>query len=143
MAQQEILIQRTTTAPPAVVFARVVDGALWPSLSPLESFSLEREGEPRRTGEGIGAVRRFTSGRIVTREQVVEREENRRFAYIMLGGMPIRDYRAEIDLEPEGNGTTLRWRSTFSPIVPGIGWIFRNGIERTIAPLVAGLTAPE
>lgn len=41
----------------------------------------------------------------------------------MLGGMPIRDYRAEIDLEPEGDGTTLRWRSTFSPIVPGIGWI--------------------
>ncbi len=143
MAQQEILIRRTTSVPPEVVWARIVDGAQWPAMSTLETFTLEREGEPRRTGEGVGAVRAFKSGRIVTREEVVEREEQRRFAYVLLDGMPIRRYRAEIDLEPEGDGSALRWRSTFSPIVPGTGWVFRVGIERTIASLVAGLTAPE
>ena len=35
------------------------------------------------------------------------------------GGLPVRDYRADVDLEPNAEGTRIRWHVSFSPKVPG------------------------
>lgn len=138
----DVRVDKTTAAPPAQVWARVVDGARWPELSPLGSFELERPGTPEAHGEGVGAIRLFTTGRVRSREEVVERVEERRFAYVLLSGLPIRDYRAELDLEPTPDGgTRLRWHSSFRPKVPGTGWLLARGLARTIEPLVAGLAS--
>ncbi len=139
MAIRVITVQRTTATPPAEVFARVVDGARWPTFSPLESFELERPGpdEP----EGVGAIRVFRTGPFTSREEVVERVQDRRFAYVLLSGLPIRGYRAQVDLVPSDDGTTLRWRSSFEVKIPGTGPILELMIKRTIQPLVDGLTA--
>ena len=42
----------------------------------------------------------------------------------MLSGVPVRDYRADIDIAPEGAGTMIRWRATFTPKIPGTGALF-------------------
>ncbi|MCW3013537.1 MAG: hypothetical protein JWO02_629 [Solirubrobacterales bacterium] len=141
MPVQTIVLEQTTSVPPEVVFARLVDGAQWPTFSPLGSFELERPGESEP--EGVGAIRVFRTGTIASREEIVERVQDRRLAYVLLSGLPIRDYRAQVDLVPAGAGTTLHWRSSFTPKFPGTGWIFRIMIRRTLTPLVDGLTAPD
>lgn len=139
MVLQVISVQATTSTPPEVIFARLVDGAQWPTFSPLESFELEKPGDDEP--EGVGAIRVFHTGPISSREQIVERVQDRRLAYVLLSGLPIKDYRAQVDLVPAGEGTTLHWRSSFTPKYPGTGWIFRIMVSRTIRPLVAGLIA--
>jgi hypothetical protein len=140
MAHVLIKVDATTTMPPEAVFARVVDGRQWPERSPLGSFELERPGDDEP--EGVGAIRVFRTGPFTSRELIVERVQDRRFAYTLLSGLPIRDYRAQVDLVPAGTGTELHWRSSFEPKYPGTGPILRLMIKRTIEPLVEGLTTP-
>jgi hypothetical protein len=140
MAHELITVKRATTAAPETVFARLVDGARWPQISPLGSFELERPGSPEP--EGIGAIRVFRTGPFTSREEIVERVQDRRLAYVLLSGLPVRDYRAQIDLVPVGAGTELTWRSSFEPKFPGTGPVLRLMIKWTIEPLVQGLTAP-
>ena len=137
MKRQEIDLQVTTPASPAAVYALLRDGASWPRWSPIETFELEREGaeEP----EGLGAVRVFRTGRITSRERIVELVPDRRLSYTLLSGLAIRDYRADIDLEPADVGTRISWHSSFEPRVPGTGGLYRWQLQRFITRLVHGL----
>lgn len=56
-------------------------------------------------------------------------------------GLPVRDYRADVDLEPNAEGTRIRWHVSFSPKVPGTGWLLRWGITRFVTQCARGLAA--
>lgn len=137
MTRQHIEHRATTTAEPAIVYALLRDGAGWPTWSPIESFELERQGvgEP----EGVGAVRVFRSGRVTGRDEIVELVPNRRFSYTHTSSLPIRNYRADVDLEPTSGGTAIRWVSRFEPKVPGTGWLVRRALSGFVARLTHGL----
>jgi len=60
---------------------------------------------------------------------------------VLLSGLPLRDYRADVDLTPTDGGTDIRWHSTFHPKVPGTGWIYRRALTRFIGDMVRGLAA--
>jgi uncharacterized protein YndB with AHSA1/START domain len=137
MGRQRIEHRATTTADPATVYALLRDGATWPAWSPIESFELERPGadEP----EGVGAVRLFRGGRVVGHDEIVELVPDRRLAYAHTSNLPVRNYRGEVDLEPVGEGTTIRWVSTFDPKWPGTGWLLRRGLDGFVAKLAHGL----
>ena len=137
MGRQEIDVRKTIAAPPSTVYALLRDGAGWPDWSPLGSFELERPGTTER--EGLGAVRVFHTGRVHSREEIVELVPDRRFSYRLLSGLAIRDYRADVDLESDADGTRLRWHSTFKPKVPGTGWLYRRQLGGFIRKLVDGL----
>jgi hypothetical protein len=139
MAQQVIERTATTTAAPSAAYALLADGSTWPEWSPLGSFSLIEPGDG--TPEGIGAVRLFTTGRIKSRERVVERRPGEVFSYVLEAGLPLRDYRAVITLTPTGSGTTINWRSTFRAKIPGSGWIYRRQLGTFIGNTVDGLAA--
>ena len=131
----------TTTADPATVHRLLRAGATWPEWSPLGSFELERAA-PGDDSEGVGAIRVFRTGRVASREEIVELVPERRLSHALLSGLPLRDYRADIDLEPGGaGGTRIRWRSTFHAKVPGTGWIYRIALGRFIGRTVDGLVA--
>jgi hypothetical protein len=134
---QVIDITEETSADPASVYALVRDGAVWPTCSSLGSFELESEGETER--EGVGAIRVFKTGPYTSRERIVEIVPDRRFSYEMLSGLPLRGYRAEIDLTPAGTGTRIHWRSTFHAKIPGTGWLYRLTLHRLIKGIVHGL----
>jgi uncharacterized protein YndB with AHSA1/START domain len=119
------------------VFSLLADGATWPLWSPIESFELERQGDP--PPEGVGAIRVFRRGRTTGRDQIVEVVPGRRLSYVSLSGPPVRDYRAEIDLEPTQEGTVIRWRATFSPKIVGTGWLLERGLGRFLDQCVHGL----
>jgi hypothetical protein len=137
MARRRIDVTVGSRAAPSTVFALLVDGSTWPRWSPIEAFELERPGDP--PPEGPGAIRRFRRGRTSGRDQIVEVVPDRRFAYVSLSGLPIRDYRAHVDLEPAGEGTTIGWHASFVPNVPGTGWLVQRGLERFLADCARGL----
>jgi len=113
------------------------DGASWPDWSPISSFELEKRGadEP----EGVGAVRLFRNGRIEGRDTIAELVADRRFGYTHVSRLPIKDYRADVDLEPEGSGTRIRWRASFSGTVPGTGFVLRRALGRFLQQCAQGL----
>jgi hypothetical protein len=139
MAQKVIEVHATAKAPPATVFALLVDGSTWPDWSPIGSFELVEPGNG--SPEGVGAVRIFRTGRVASRERLVTVTPDKLFSYELVSGLAIRDYRAVVRLEPAAESTTIHWRSTFRPKVPGTGWIYRRQLERFIGLTVNGLAA--
>jgi Polyketide cyclase / dehydrase and lipid transport len=137
MGLQEIEAKTTTTADPGHVYALLRDGSTWPSWSPIDSLELEREAadEP----EGVGAIRVLRTGRYTMREEIVELVPERRFSYALLSGLPVRDYRADVDLEPNGKGTAITWHTSFTPRIPGTGWLIRRRLTGIFEQFVQGL----
>jgi hypothetical protein len=141
MALQVIDRTATTTADPDAVFALLADGATWPEWSPIGSFELVHPGDG--SPEGVGAVRLFKTGRVASRERIVERRPGERFSYVLESGLPLRDYRADVTLTagPGGAGTVINWHSTFRAKVPGTGGLYRRQLGRFIGETVDGLAA--
>ena len=138
MRLRHINVTAVTPASAEAVFALLTDGATWPRWSPIESFELERPGDP--PPEGVGAIRVFRQGRTTGRDQILEVAPHRRFAYASLSGLPVRDYVGEIDLAPAaGGGTTIQWHSSFHPKIPGTGWVLERGIRRFLEGCTHGL----
>jgi len=137
MRRQLIDITTTTLADPAALYALLRDGASWPDWSPIDSFELEKQGAD--APEGIGAVRVFRNGRIEGRDTIAELVTDRRFGYTHVSGLPIKDYRADVDLEPDGTGTRIRWRASFRPAVPGTGPFLRLALGRFLRQCAEGL----
>ena len=139
MGQQVIDETVRTSADAASVYALLADGSTWPEWSPLGAFELIEPGAG--TPQGLGALRLFTTGRHKSRERVVTCEPGQVFAYELEAGLPVRDYRAVVTLTPSGGGTTINWRSTFRPKVPGTGWLYRRELGKFIGRTVEGLAA--
>ncbi len=136
MAIQEIDVRGSAAAEPAAVWALLDDSAGWPEWTPIESCEIER---PR--AEGVNEIRRFKTGRVTVREEIVERQPERRLVYTLLGGLAVRDYVAEIDLTPTAEGTEVRWHTTFAAKLPGLGGIYRRALDKATRQFVDGLCA--
>jgi hypothetical protein len=119
------------------LFELLCDCSTWPAWSPIGSATLESPGEHGTLGE----IRRFETGRTVSREQVVEVVPNRRLSYVLLSGLPLRDYRADVDLHEVPGGTRVSWHSSFRPGRPGSGWLYRLILRRFLRQMVEGLAA--
>jgi Polyketide cyclase / dehydrase and lipid transport len=137
MGRHEVDVRARSSAPPATVYALLADGASWPRWSPMLAFELERPGDSG--GESVGAVRVFRSRWATSREQLVELRSGHRLSYTLLSGLPLRDYRADVDLEPDDGGTHIRWRSTFDARVPGTGWLYRRVLAGFITACAHGV----
>jgi uncharacterized protein YndB with AHSA1/START domain len=135
---QKIDISAHSAAPVERVWALLADTRGWPEWTPFAAATLEREGTP--PPDGVGAIRRFAYGKIVTRECVVAFEPPHWLAYQLLSGLPVRDYRADVTLRstPDG-GTAIRWQMQFEPIVPGTGWLVRRRLEPFIGDVAQRL----
>ena len=138
MKRRHIDLTVTTTAPRAVVFGLLADGSTWPTWAAIDSFELEREGDP--PPEGVGAIRVLRRGRTTGRDLIVELILDRRLQYQALSGLPTRDYVGTVDLEDgPGGGTTIRWRASFFPRIPGTGGLYQAGIRRFLHACADGL----
>jgi hypothetical protein len=135
MGRPEVGVEVRSSAAPEAVFALVADGARWPGCTPLGSFALEAPA----TADEVGAVRIFRTGLVTSKERVVVAEAPRHFAYELVSGLPLRDYRADIELEPDGDGTLVRWRCSFTPKLPGTGWLFRSFLAVVLRQCARGI----
>jgi uncharacterized protein YndB with AHSA1/START domain len=133
-----ISVHVESRAAPDRVWALLADTASWADWAPFDEAELESEGGDER--EGVGAVRRFRSGRRTTRERVVAFVAPERFAYELISGVPVSDYGAEVTLEPsEGGGTSISWESQFRGKFPVPGALVRRSLEGFIRETAEGL----
>ena len=137
MAAQEIDIRTTTAATPDQVWRLLDDSRSWPSWTPIETAEiLEPAG-----GDGLGEVRSFTTGRVTVKERIVERRAPNRLSYALISGLAVRDYRADIDVRPQGGTTEIRWHTAFKAKVPGAGWLYRRALQKATQDFVEGLAS--
>ncbi len=139
MGRQHIEATAWSAAPPSAVYGLLVDGSTWPTWSGHDEAELVEPGEG--DGDGVGAIRILRRGRTRSRERIVELVTDRRLGYVLLAGLPLRDYRANVDLAPERDGTSIRWYADFSAKVPGTGPLFAWALGRFLASASAGLAA--
>jgi hypothetical protein len=137
MRRRHIHIEADSGATPDAVYRLLADGPSWPHWSPIDSFELERPGDP--PPEGVGAIRVFRRGRTTGRDQIVELVLGRRLAYRSLSGLQVRDYHAVVDLRPTPGGTAISWQAWFLPRIPGTGRLLARGLHRFLDQCARGL----
>lgn len=98
----------TTSAAPDAVWALLADEQAWTRWGSWSSAEIEGGGE-----HGPGAVRVLVARPFRVRERVTTWEPAARMGYELLEGMKLDGYRGEVTLTPDGEGTTVRWRSTW------------------------------
>ena len=98
---RQIDVTAHSSANAEAVFALLADGATWPNWAPIDSFALERAGDP--PPEGVGAIRVFKRGRVTGRDEIVEVVPGQRLGYVSISGLAIKDYRATVDVEESGD----------------------------------------
>jgi len=126
---QQVNAVRTVAASPQRVWDVFTDHAGWKDWSGLRHSTLEKEGSPHRNG--TGAVRCLGSYGFNAFEEIFDFEPPSRMTYRLLkGGLPMKNHRGEVRLEPEGAGTRLTWRCSFDTGIPGLGWLLRLYIDR-------------
>ena len=124
-----VQVQDVSAAQPEQVWAVLTDVRDWPRWSAFDEARV-------LSGEGVGQVHELRAGKVTGRERVTALEPPRRMAYELLAGLPLRDYRAEVVLEPTGEGTRIRWRADFRSKVPGTGWL----AAKQLTPVLQALT---
>jgi hypothetical protein len=127
-----------STAPPARVFALLADATTWPTWAGwmVGHGSWDREGDP--PPGGVGAIRKVGSWPIFGHEQIVAVDAPTHHAYTMVGGSPVKNYRADVHLTDDDGATTITWNASFDPKIPGTGrmlaafykWFIGNLAER-------------
>jgi uncharacterized protein YndB with AHSA1/START domain len=120
-----------SSAPPEHVFDLLSDATSWPHWAgPLIAYSSwEREGDP--APGGVGAIRKLGRWPMFGREQVVASEPPSHHAYTTLSGNPVHNYRADVTLAPDRDGTLIAWSATFEPRIPGTGRLLER-VYRTL-----------
>jgi hypothetical protein len=128
-----------STAPPDQVFAVLADGAGWSRWAgPMIVKSWwEREGTP--PPGGVGAIRALGMKRVGSREEIVAYDPPTHLAYTILSGLPVRDYRADVRLTPDGSGTRIEWSGAFTAKAPGTAGAIGVFLRLTIGSFVRRL----
>jgi hypothetical protein len=126
-----------SAAPPDEVWRWLADASSWNVWTWLARSELEREGVP--APDGVGAIRRFSIGPGLSREEVVGFDPPWHLAYILLSGLPVQDYRADVQLSPDGTGTLIAWRARFTPKLPGSGAALAVFLRANLTGFARGL----
>jgi uncharacterized protein YndB with AHSA1/START domain len=128
-----------SSASPERVFDVLADAAGWSRWAgPMVVKSWwEREGTP--APGGVGAIRALGTKRVGSREEIVAYDRPTHLAYTILSGLPVRDYRADVRLSPDGTGTRIEWSGSFTPKLPGTAGILRLFLLSTIGGFVRRL----
>lgn len=141
MSEYTFSAEATSAAGPEALFALLADATGWKQWAGWfvrESF-WEREGTP--PPGGVGAIRKVGAKPVYGREETVEYDPPKRYAYRILSGQPVKSYRADVELTPIEAGTRVRWSGRFEPSIPGTGPLMRRYFQRLVAGFARRLAA--
>ncbi|HEY2639253.1 MAG TPA: SRPBCC family protein, partial [Streptosporangiaceae bacterium] len=71
--------------------------------------------------------------------KVLEVEEDRKLVYTVIGGIPVRNYRAEVTLTPVADGTRIRWAASWDTTLAGR--LVQRGLRKFYPQMMAALVA--
>lgn len=123
MGQLNVAAEQTTTARPGVVWELISDATRYPQWGPWSAAGYQRQGDTSPRGPGavqwLRSARRAYLRYPTSIEKILEADEGRRLVYTVIGGIPVRNYRGEVILTPEGEGTRIRWTATWDSTLAG------------------------
>jgi hypothetical protein len=126
-------------ATPAAVFSLLKNSDTWPQWSLFNASELERAGKDERLG--VGAIRIFSTRVSKTREQVTELIPDQKLSYVLLSGLPLRNYQAVVHLSSRESGVTLvNWTASFQ-CKHGTGWFWRIFVNQILSRVAMQLAA--
>lgn len=143
MARLQGEAERVTHATPEALWALLSDVTRYPEWGPWSAAGYRQPGDD--SPRGPGAVQWLRSsrrayGRYVTSvERILVAEEARHLAYTVIGGIPVRNYRADVTLTPVAGGTKVRWAASWDATLRGR--LVRPGLCKLYPEVVAGLIA--
>ncbi|MCR6484590.1 SRPBCC family protein [Amycolatopsis sp. OK19-0408] len=129
-----------STAPPEAVWALLLDAPSWPSWSRVDALEVSRSTGLSADGrDGVGAVRAFRTGKVVTLERITALEPERRFAYEGVENPQMTGYEAAVELTAlSDGGTRIRWHGTYSARW-GRRWLFERYLRGFMRTMATGL----
>jgi uncharacterized protein YndB with AHSA1/START domain len=136
-AERSFEVFARAAASPEVVWSLLVDATAWKQWTRLPRAEREREGSP--PPDGVGSIRSLGPRRFASREEVVAFEPPRHFAYVLLSGLPVAHYRADVHLSEDGDGTLITWRARFTPKWRGSGAPLERFLRATLNSFARGL----
>jgi len=117
MAQLHVEAEGVAQAAPEVVWELVANADSYSQWGPWSASGYENLGA--QAPDGAGVIRWMRYGRTTTVEKVLVSQRGRRLAYTVVKGIPVRNYRADVTLSPEGEGTHIRWTASWDRTLPG------------------------
>jgi hypothetical protein len=143
MNQLHVEADGTARADPATVWALISDATCYPEWGPWSAAEYQRPGDA--SPRGVGALYWLRSSRrayfryVTTVEKILETDEERHLAYSVIGGIPVRNYRADVTLTPVADGTHIRWAATWDDTTRGR--IVYRGLRTFYPQMLAELVA--
>ena len=123
MDKLHVEAERIAQAPPAIVWALLSDAMTYPRWGPWSEAGYRRAGDASPNGPGavywLRSSRRYGLRYPVSVEKILDAETERRLAYSVIGGIPVRNYRAEVTLAPVAGGTRIRWAACWDRTLAG------------------------
>ena len=117
MAQLHVEAEGVAQAAPEVVWELVANADSYSQWGPWSASGYENLGA--QAPDGAGVIRWMRYGRTTTVEKVLVSQRGRRLVYTVVKGIPVRNYRAEVTLSPEGEGTHIRWAASWDRTLSG------------------------
>jgi uncharacterized protein YndB with AHSA1/START domain len=137
MRQFDVEAQGTTRAASEAVWSLIANADQYPRWGPWDDGGYETADSKEE--RGVGSIQWFSTGRTRSVERIVEIDENRRLVYVLVRGIPVRNYRAEITLTPTREGTHIRWAATWDKTL--LGRIVQRKLRTFYPKMMADLTA--
>jgi uncharacterized protein YndB with AHSA1/START domain len=143
MSQLHVEAEQTAHASPEAVWALISDVARYPEWGPWSAAGYQRPGDDSPRGPGaiqwLRSAQRSYGRHVTSVERILVAEEGHRLAYTVVGGIPVRNYRADVTLTPDGDGTHIRWEASWDPTLAGR--IVLRGLRKFYPEMMAGLAA--
>ncbi|MHB1496922.1 MAG: SRPBCC family protein [Acidimicrobiales bacterium] len=138
MRRLSVAAAGTTCADAGLVWSLVADANRYAGWGPWEDGGYR---PPSLGPSRKGMVQWFRyNRRTTTTEEILEVEEARRLVYTVVGGLPVKNYRAEVTLAPASPaGTSVNWAATWDDTV--MGRLVRRRLQQVYYRVVAALVA--
>lgn len=109
------------------------------SPSPTFPVVVHEKGDP--TNNGVGTIRTLSIGKIKVMERLEAVTPSQSFTYSILSGSPVKQYLGKWEFHEEKGFTVVRWRASFKPKIPLIGWIIAMVTKRVVHQIMDQIEA--
>jgi len=143
MSTLHVEAEQTANVPPGIVWALISDATTYPHWGPWSEAGYRHPGDASPRGPGavywLRSSHRYGLSHPVTVEKILVAEEGQRLAYTVIGGIPVRNYRADITLTPADGGTHIHWAASWDRTLAGR--LVHRSLRGMYPQIVASLAA--
>ena len=140
MREVTVQVQARSRVSAACVWHLLTDVVTWPQWSGFREATYATVGFP--DPHGVGAVRAMKVAGLTSWERVLLFVPPHRFAYDYQGPLPFAEYRADVELRPDAEGTPITWGARFTPgyavTAPLLRWFVGRVLQDTANRLARG-----